>query len=177
MKTSIIFKGLYGFPRAAVLGLFLLGAAGAFAATPTLTKIDPPERTDLTKNSLTVTLTGTGFSQKDPAGQSPTLVITPAGMVTATNIAFTSDTAGTATFNLSNSAMGTVQVKVHTASFGDSGTLPWDTGVAVNDCIESLASGQCEIRIEVDVTGISNAGSQTGANTAPNIMTKLDWQI
>src|SRR5271157_2410643 len=105
MINLFVFRRFYGFPQLAAFGLLLIGAAGAFAATPTLTKVDPPERTDLTKNSLTVTLTGTGFSQKDPAGQSPTLVITPAGMVTATNITFTSDTAGTATFNLSSSAM------------------------------------------------------------------------
>jgi hypothetical protein len=175
---SFMCAGFQAFRGIAHRTLLLLTAGAAVAAPVTLTKIDPPARIDLTRTSLPVTLTGTGFNQKDGGQQQPVLVFSPTGMINYTPVVWSMDgTTGTTTFTLTSSAVGMVDVTVHTASFGDSSPIPWDTGVSTNQCLESLQSSGCMLRWEVDASAVTGSTSQTNNTTTPNILFKLDYQV
>lgn len=168
--TSLLFgrPGFGGFSQFAVLALLLFPAASAQAQAPTLTVVDPPTPT-AGQTVLTVKLTGTGFTANS------TLVFTPP-TITATNVNFTSATAGTATFKISGSASGLVMVQVVTGG-QMSNSFSWDTGVIANQCLEALQSTGCMLRWEVDASGVTGSSSQTSNTTTPNLLFKLDYQV
>jgi hypothetical protein len=160
----------------AVIALaFLSLAAGAMAqAAPTLTAISPAQRTDLTKDSVVVTLTGTGFTD----GMS--LVFDPANVIDADKVAQTlTQTGGTSakvTFKLSSmtNVPSAVTVGVQTAN-GHSGKIAFSTGVANSTCLEALTTGDCVLRWELETTTATGTSSQSNNSTAPNIIVKLDY--
>ena len=151
----------------AFLGWF---ATGARAQTPTLTKINPPNRTDFTTNSVSVTLTGTGFTNDMTLGFDPTGVITPGP------ISVTDGTTATVTFTINTSSgIDAVNVWVQTGS-GRSQNFSFVTGVAASVCLEASRAGHCELRWEVDATSATGSSAQTNNSTAPNILVKLNYQ-
>jgi hypothetical protein len=143
----------------------------AAAQAPTLTKINPSGRTDLTSNTVAVTLTGTGFTD------GATIGFDPPGVMTATGWKQTSGVSATATFTLVNptTTVSTVDVWVQTAN-GPSDKLPFSTGVLTNICLEALQSGGCQLRWEIDATGVTGNSNQSNNSTAPNILVTLDYQ-
>jgi len=156
--------------KTALAGLFLCAAvsAGADSQPPTLTNITPASRQDATQGTVSgITLTGTGFSASGLM-----LVFTPP--VISATVQPVNDTTLSATFVIQSTATGTVQVQVKTANGTSSPALPWDTGTQENICIEALQTGGCAVRWELDVTGVTNSGSQTSNSTTPNILTTLD---
>jgi hypothetical protein len=160
----------------AVAGL-LLTVASAQGQTPTLTDITLPKLA-VGKDSVDVTLTGTGF-MPDGKNQAKGLALRfiPADAITTKDVRATSDTSLSATFKFSPNTSGTVAVIVHTDDHGDSQPYKWDTGIAVNECLEAIESEGCVWRWEVAVSGISDTGSQnSGTSAAPNIMTTLNYQ-
>ena len=57
---------------------------------------------------------------------------------------------------------------------------PISSAVKVGDtdtCVETLQSGKCQFRIQVDTSAAVGNGSQTSTNTTPNIMATLDYQF
>jgi hypothetical protein len=46
----------------------------------------------------------------------------------------------------------------------------------VDTCLETLQSGECQFRVEVDTSAAIGNGSQTNTGTTPNIMVTLDYQ-
>lgn len=151
--------------KTALAVLFLSGAVSAWADSPTLTNITPASREDLAQDSVSgITLTGSGFS-----ASGLTFVFTPP-VISVPTLQVVSDTTLNATFVIQSTATGTVQVQVKTVN-GTSPALTWDTG---GICIEALQTGGCAVRWELDVTGVTNSGSQTSNSTTPNILTTLD---
>jgi hypothetical protein len=163
------------FTRQTACLVLLLSAMGSLRAqAPTLTAINPPTA-PIGATIVNVILTGTGFTQSNGSpANGLTLTFNPA-VITYTNLQPTSATALNATFTISSTASGKVNVTVNTSG-GNSQPYIWDTGIIANQCIEALKTGGCALRWEFDVTGVSGSGSQTNTNTAPNILTKLDWQ-
>lgn len=157
-----------GFSWFVTLLALLFATASAQAQAPTLTVINPPTP-PAGQSVVVVTLTGTGFNANS------TLVFTPP-TITATNVNFTSATAGTATFKVSGSASGLVTVQVVTGGQA-SNSFSWDTGVVANQCLEALQSTGCMLRWEVDASGVTGSSSQTSNTTTPNILFKLDYQF
>lgn len=150
---------------------FFYAAASLFAQSPTLTKIDPPVRTDLSKNTVSVHLTGTNFTND------MTLGFDPPGAITSSPIALTDSTTATVTFRVNAAAApDTVNVWVQTSN-GRSPALSFGTGVATSICLEAARTGVCELRWEVDATSATGSSNQTSNNTTPNIMVKLDYQL
>jgi hypothetical protein len=57
---------------------------------------------------------------------------------------------------------------------------PLSTAVTVGDidtCVETLQSGECQFRIQIDTSAVVGNGSQSNTNTTPNIMVTLDYQF
>ncbi|HKV77599.1 MAG TPA: hypothetical protein VJP02_05650 [Candidatus Sulfotelmatobacter sp.] len=149
---------LWSFPQAA-------------AQAPSLTKVTPSGRTDLTSNSVLVTLTGAGFT--DDA----TIAFDPAGVMTASGWNQTGGVSATVTFTLANpkTSVPTVDVWVQTAN-GPSAKVPFSTGVLTNICLESLQTGGCQLRWEIEATGVTGNSNQSNNSTASNILVTLDYQ-
>jgi hypothetical protein len=158
----------------AILFLSFAGGAGA-QVSPTLTTITPSGRTDLTSDTVDVTLAGTGFADGMALGFDPSGVIDPTTV--ASTLKQTGGVSATVTFKLKNSATAiqVVKVWVQTAN-GPSASLPFNTGTVSSTCLEALTTGQCALLWEVDATSATGSSSQSNNNTAPNIMVKLDFQ-
>jgi hypothetical protein len=130
-----------------------------------LTTISPSGRTDVTVDTVAVTLTGTGFDS------SSTLVFAPSGYITATDIVPAS-TKLTATFTIAGKATGVVKVAVKTGN-QMSATQDFDTGVV---CLDAVQSGGCLLRWQIETTTASGNSNGTSTKTTPNILFKLDFQ-
>jgi hypothetical protein len=52
-----------------------------------------------------------------------------------------------------------------------------DSGNGTTGCVEAVQSDGCQLRWEIDASGVSNSTSQTSTASAPNILFKLDYQI
>lgn len=156
---------------AILLVAWLVSAVPAAAQAPTLTRIDPPGRTDLTSNSVAVTLTGSGFTNE------ATLGFDPPGVITASGWTQTGGVSATVTFTLSNSntTVSMVDIWVQTAN-GPSQKLPFSTGVLTNICLEALQTGGCQLRWEIDATGVTGSSNESNNSTTPNILVTLDYQ-
>lgn len=160
-----------------IVGLVLWTVqASAQGQPPTLTSLSPSARTDVSNDSVKVTLNGSNFQN----GMS--LVFDPTNVMDADTAARTLTVAAdgksaTVTFKLSDqsTAPETVNVSVQTKD-GHSEKKTFDTGVESSTCLEALKSGQCVLLWEVEGTSASGNSGQTGTNTTPNILVKLDWQ-
>jgi len=143
----------------------------AAAQAPSLTKITPSSRTDLTTSSVVVTLTGSGFTD------GATIGFDPAGIMTASGWNQTGGVSATATFTMAdpNTTVAVVNVWVQTAN-GPSAKLPFSTGVLTNICLEALQTGGCELRWEIEATGVTGSSNQSNNSTTPNILVALDYQ-
>jgi hypothetical protein len=151
--------------------LVFYAAVGASAQSPTLTKITPSGRTDITSDTVVVTLTGTGFTD------SMTLGFDPSGVMTASDLKQFNGVSATVTLKIGylNTTIETVNVWVQTNS-GPSAKLPFNTGVVTNECLEALQTGGCQLRWEIDATGVVGNSNQSNNSTTPNIMATLDYQ-
>ena len=158
---------------AAHIGLLQLASAIPPATPPTLTKIDPAVRTDLTKNTVTVTFTGTGFTDNTSVQWAPVGAIK-----SVTNWVQTSGVSATAMLTLADvdPPIPSVNIWVQNPDGTTSGMLPFQTGVASVVCLETLQSGECSLRWEVDATSATGSSSQSNNSTTPNILVKLDYQ-
>jgi hypothetical protein len=169
------FYGITCIVAAIALALLFLAAGAMAQSAPSLTAINPATRSDLTKDSVDVKLTGTGFTD----GMS--LVFDPPNVIDADKVAETLKQSGgtnaTVTFKLSNATNvpNTVSVSVQTAN-GHSGTIAFNTGVVNSTCLEALKTGQCVLRWELETTTATGNSSQSSKNTAPNIIVKLDYE-
>lgn len=178
MASSSGVRIRYGTFRAvaaiAILFLYFTGGAGA-QVSPTLTAMTPSGRTDLTSDTVDVTLTGTGFADNMTLGFDPSGVIDPSTV--ASTLKQTGGVSATATFKLKNpaTAIQTVKVWVQTTN-GPSASLTFNTGVVSSTCLEALTTGECALLWEVDATSATGSSSQSNNNTTPNIMVKLDYQ-
>jgi hypothetical protein len=153
-------------------GLLFMWAATCAAATqpPTLTSISP--RTDFTKDSFTVTLTGTGLTAD------ATLLYDPPGMIKNTALADVAADGGSATttFTLLAAATGVVNVTVKTTDGTSVTPVPFDTGRSTV-CLEAFKGGGCELRLSVTATSATGSSSQSKNTTSPNILATLDYQF
>jgi hypothetical protein len=169
-----VFRMHSGVGRAAVASLALtcLAMAGrAQQGAPALTDISPSSRTDPTKTTVSVTLTGTGL---DATGAK--LLFDPATVTAAGYQAVKGGTSATATLTISGAAQGVVKVSVQAGTF-TSNSLPFNTGVVTDVCLDALQSGKCVLRFEVVATTATGNSTQTNNTTSPNILATLNWQV
>jgi hypothetical protein len=154
-----------------IVGSLVVSSAVATAQAPTLTKIDPIGRTDLTSKSVVVTLTGSGFTD------GATIGFDPAGVLTASGWKQTGGVSATVTFTIAdpNTTVPSVDVWVQTTN-GPSAKLPFSTGVLTNICLEALQTGGCQLRWEIDATGVTGSSNESNNSTTPNILVTLDYQ-
>lgn len=167
LAVGFLLRAAFGsFPKVASLALLLFSAVDAQAEL-TLKNLNPPGRTDTNKTSLTVILTGTGFTQQSRITFDPARIKATVLSVDATTL--------TATFTISSDATGLINVTVSNNQDGtfSSPPLPFDTGVV---CLDAVTSG-CALRWEVVASSATGSSTQTGNTTAPNILFKLDYQL
>jgi hypothetical protein len=155
-------------PHLAAPALLLYLAMGAPAQPPTLSAIDPSSPT-AGGNAVNVTLTGTGFSAAKPA-----LVFLPSAII-ATNVIWKSDTTAKATFTIRNTAPTTVSVSIQTVNGVSPIPYNFSTGVVGDVCVEAIHSTECNLRWEVDATGITGSSTEGNNRTTPTALFKLDW--
>jgi hypothetical protein len=157
---------------------YMYFATGALAQNaPTLTKIDPAVRTDLTNDSVQVILTGTNFTDNMSLQFDPANVIDADTAASTLHVTDADPTKATVTFKLRDdtTAPETVNVWVQTGA-GHSSKVTFDTGVASSTCLEALKSGGCALLWEVETTSATGSSSQSSNSTTPNILVKLDYQ-
>ena len=162
--NRVITKVVFSSPRIAAIALLLCSAVGALAQGQALS-IEPSGRTNLSLKSMQVTLTASGA-----VGTPPTLAFNPPNMITATPLKWTGDKA-TTMLTITSNAWGTVKLILQA---GQTYTGEFNTGVY---CLDATEGTDCAFRFEVDTSAANGSSSQTGKNTAPNIMFKLDYQL
>jgi hypothetical protein len=151
--------------------LAMAGLAQSQQSTPALTDISPSSRTDPTKTTVAVTLTGVNLGA---AGAK--LIFDPA-TITATGYLPAADgKSATAALTISGAAQGVVKVSVQ-AGTDTSNSLPFNTGVVTDVCLDALQSGKCVLRFEVVATTATGNSTQTNNTTSPNILATLNWQV
>ena len=177
LRTSCIYPKRSSLPVIASLALLPIFSipqlnAQLPAVPPTLTKIDPSRRTDLTQNTVMVTLTGTGFDNTMHLGFSPAGTV-----ISAPDLTVASSTSAQATLRLDpNTTAETVNIWVIAPDGTTSGFLSFATGIATSICLDALQTGVCALLWEVEATSATGSSSQSNNNTTPNILVKLDYQ-
>lgn len=143
----------------------------AQAIPPTLTAITPPNRIDLTSDQVTVTLTGTGFTDARGLGFDQSNVFNHYSWASI------SDTSAIVTLTLNDATTDqVVNIWVIGKDGTTSGTLPFNTGIQSTVCLEALQSGECALLWEVAATSATGSSSQSNNSTTPNIVVSLDYQ-
>jgi hypothetical protein len=154
--------------------------APALFAQPKISSIVPPAGgVDLTNPITHVTINGAGFFATGAATPAPDLALAfdPSTAVASYHIdSVTSDGIMNATLAMASTAQGIISV-TPTANQKTGAAFMWDTGIAVNACLETIQATGCQLRWEVDASGVSGSSSQTNTNNSGNFLVTLDYQV
>ena len=153
----------------------------AALAQPVISYVKPPlHGLDLSKPTNTITIVGTGFGS-DPSKvilsfDPPGAVLKPATVGTISADSDGTDQDVPVTLVLSTNVQGTITI-TPTVSGGAGKSFDWDTGIEINQCLETIQKSGCQIRWEVDTTGVTGSSSQTNKSNSPNFLMTLDIQF
>jgi hypothetical protein len=154
--------------------LSLAGRVPAQNTPPTLKKIDPAALKEVSQTPFTVSLTGTGFDDHSQLEFDPPKILE---MVSGT---WKQSNGVSATANLKLldilTTVSKVNIWVRNSDGTTSGMFPFAIGVASTVCLESLQTGECQLRWEIETTSATASNGQTNNSTALNLLARLDYQ-
>jgi hypothetical protein len=181
MTSLLTARGAFWPSRLFLSFAFILGCVPALLAQPKITSIVPPTGgVDLTSPTNTVTIIGSGFLQAGAANQpAPDLAFAfnPASAVSNYHVAsINADGSAVVALALATTVQGIINV-TPTANGATGPAFAWDTGIAVNTCLEAAQVSGCQLRWEVDATGVTGSSSQTNKSNSGNFLITLDYQV